>query len=216
MQQLSEFALREQLLNVSQQLAALGLNKGTSGNASVRCDSGFLVTPSGMKVEAMSSTSMVKMQWDGSFEANKKPSSEWRFHRDIMQSRPEINAVIHTHSMFATTLACLHKEIPPFHYMIAITGGDSIRCADYALFGSQALSDCALAALVERKACLLANHGMIALGRDLEDALAVCQEVENLCEQYWRTLQVGAPNLLTEEEMRAVFQQFKGYGNWAI
>ncbi len=164
----------------------------------------------------MSSTSMVKMQWDGSFEANKKPSSEWRFHRDIMQSRPEINAVIHTHSMFATTLACLHKEIPPFHYMIAIAGGDTIRCADYALFGSQALSDYALAALVERKACLLANHGMIALGRDLEDALAVCQEVENLCEQYWRTLQVGAPNLLTEEEMRAVFQQFKGYGNWAI
>ena len=156
------------------------------------------------------------MQWDGSFEANKKPSSEWRFHRDIMQSRPEINAVIHTHSMFATTLACLHKEIPPFHYMIAIAGGDTIRCADYALFGSQALSDYALAALVERKACLLANHGMIALGRDLEDALAVCQEVENLSEQYWRNLQVGTPNLLTEEEMRAVFQQFKGYGNWAI
>ena len=216
MQYLPESILREQLLKTSQQLAALGLNKGTSGNASVRCEGGFLVTPSGMKIEEMSSPSMVKMSWDGSFDANKKPSSEWRFHRDIMQNKPEINAIIHTHSMFATTLACLHKDIPPFHYMIAIAGGDTIRCADYALFGSQALSDHALAALIERKACLLANHGMIVLGRDLDDALAVTLEVENLCEQYWRTLQVGAPHLLTEAEMHAVFQQFKGYGNWAI
>ena len=216
MQYLSESMLREQLLKTSQQLAALGLNKGTSGNASVRCEGGFLVTPSGMKIEEMSSPSMVKMSWDGSFDANKKPSSEWRFHRDIMQNKPEINAIIHTHSMFATTLACLHKDIPPFHYMIAIAGGDTIRCADYALFGSQALSDHALAALIERKACLLANHGMIVLGRDLDDALAVTLEVENLCEQYWRTLQVGAPHLLTEAEMHAVFQQFKGYGNWVI
>ncbi len=216
MQYLSESILRDQLLKTSQQLVVLGLNKGTSGNASVRCEGGFLVTPSGMKIEDMSSTSMVKMSWDGSFDANKKPSSEWRFHRDIMQNKPEINAIIHTHSMFATTLACLHKDIPPFHYMIAIAGGDTIRCADYALFGSQALSDHALAALIERKACLLANHGMIVLGRDLDDALAVTLEVENLCEQYWRTLQVGAPHLLTEAEMHAVFQQFKGYGNWVI
>jgi len=216
MQYLSESILREQLLKTSQQLVVLGLNKGTSGNASVRCEGGFLVTPSGMKIEDMSSTSMVKMSWDGSFDANKKPSSEWRFHRDIMQNKPEINAIIHTHSMFATTLACLHKDIPPFHYMIAIAGGDTIRCADYALFGSQALSDHALAALLDRKACLLANHGMIVLGRDLDDALAVTLEVENLCEQYWRTLQVGAPHLLTEAEMHAVFQQFKGYGNWVI
>ena len=216
MQYLSESILREQLLKTSQQLVVLGLNKGTSGNASVRCEGGFLVTPSGMKIEDMSSTSMVKMSWDGSFDANKKPSSEWRFHRDIMQNKPEINAIIHTHSMFATTLACLHKDIPPFHYMIAIAGGDTIRCADYALFGSQALSDYALAALIERKACLLANHGMIVLGRDLDDALAVTLEVENLCEQYWRTLQIGEPHLLTEAEMHAVFQQFKGYGNWVI
>ena len=216
MQYLPESILREQLLKTSQQLAALGLNKGTSGNASVRCEGGFLVTPSGMKIEEMSSPSIVKMSWDGGFEANKKPSSEWRFHRDIMQNKSEINAIIHTHSMFATTLACLHKDIPPFHYMIAIAGGDTIRCADYALFGSQALSANALAALLERKACLLANHGMIALGRDLDDALAVTLEVENLCEQYWRTLQIGEPHLLTEAEMHAVFQQFKGYGNWVI
>ena len=213
---------RENLLNITQKLAQLGLNKGTSGNASVRCDGGFLVTPSGMAVEDMTPSSMVQMRFDGSFELQadsnaKKPSSEWRFHRDILASYPEINAVIHTHSMFATTLACLHKDIPPFHYMIAVAGGDTIRCAPYALFGSQALSDKALVALTDRKACLLANHGMIALGADLDDALAVTVEVENLCEQYWRILQVDAnPPLLSEVEMREVFQQFKGYGKWAI
>ena len=212
----------ENLLSISQKLAQLGLNKGTSGNASVRCDGGFLVTPSGMAVEDMTLSSMVQMRFDGSFELQadsnaKKPSSEWRFHRDILASYTEINAVIHTHSMFATTLACLHKDIPPFHYMIAVAGGDTIRCAPYALFGSQALSDKALIALTDRKACLLANHGMIALGADLDDALAVTVEVENLCEQYWRILQVDAnPPLLSEDEMREVFQQFKGYGKWAI
>lgn len=211
---------RENLLSIAQKLIETGLNKGTAGNASVRCQengkAGFLVTPSGMAVEDMSADSMVLMQLDGSFEPNKIPSSEWRFHRDILNNRPDINAVVHTHSMFATTLACLHKDIPPFHYMIAVVGGDTIRCGPYALFGSQALSDNALAALIDRKACLLANHGMIALGRDLDDALAVAVEVENLCEQYWRALQLGEPHILTEAEMREVFQQFKGYGKWAI
>lgn len=212
--------LAEQLLEVAQKLNALGLNKGTSGNCSVRCDDGFLITPSGMPVEEMTPASMVNMQFDGSFELQKesnakKPSSEWRFHRDILQSRPEVSAIVHTHSMFATTMACLHKEIPPFHYMIAVVGGDTIRCAPYALFGSQALSDKALTALIDRKACLLANHGMIALGRDLDDALAVTVEVENLCEQYWRLLQItDTPPLLDEAQMREVFQQFNGYGNW--
>ena len=207
---------REQLLKIAQKLIATGLNKGTAGNASVRCEGGFLVTPSGMAVENMTAASMVKMQFDGSYEAEKIPSSEWRFHRDILQSRTDVNAIVHTHSMFATTLACLHKDIPPFHYMIAVNGGDTIRCAPYALFGSQALSDNALSALQDRKACLLANHGMIALGRDLDDALAVTVEVESLCEQYWRALQIGEPHILTEAEMREVFQQFKGYGKWAI
>ena len=206
---------REQLLKIAQKLIATGLNKGTAGNASVRGEGGFLITPSGMAVEDMRAASMVKMQFDGSFEVEKIPSSEWRFHRDILASRADINAIVHTHSMFATTLACLHKDIPPFHYMIAVTGGDTIRCAPYALFGSQALSDNALAALIDRKACLLANHGMIALGRDLDDALAVVVEVENLCEQYWRALQLGKPHILSEAEMREVFQQFKGYGKWS-
>lgn len=214
--------LSEQLLKTNQKLAEFGLNKGTSGNCSVRSGDGFLVTPSGMPVDEMAPDSMVQMQFDGSFELQiesnaKKPSSEWRFHRDILASRLEINAVIHTHSMFSTTLACLHKDIPPFHYMIAVVGGDTIRCAPYALFGSQQLSDNALQALVDRKACLLANHGMIALGRDLEDALAVTLEVENLCEQYWRILQLNPnPPLLSEVEMREVFQQFKGYGRWSL
>lgn len=207
---------QDQLLKTSQDLVALGLNKGTSGNCSVRAADGFLMTPSGLDVEDMVSDSMVKMQLDGSAEAGKKPSSEWRFHRDILVSRPEINAVIHTHSMFATTMACLHKPIPPFHYMIAVTGGNSIRCAPYALFGSQALSDKALTALQDRKACLLANHGMIAIGANLEEALAITVEVENLCEQYWRLLQITPePPLLSEAEMRDVFQQFQGYGAWS-
>ena len=207
--------MREALLITAQQLINTGLNKGTAGNVSVRYDGGFLITPSGVPVDEMTADSMVHMQFDGRFAEGKKPSSEWRFHRDILQSRADINAIVHTHSMFATTMACLHKDIPPFHYMIAVVGGDTIRCAPYALFGSQALSDNALSALQDRKACLLANHGMICLGKDLDDALAVTVEVENLCEQYWRTLQIGEPHLLSEAEMRDVFQQFKGYGKWA-
>lgn len=207
-------ALRQQLLASAQQLADWGLNKGTSGNLSVRCQHGFLITPSGINVAAMDAMSMVHMQWDGSFEAGKKPSSEWRFHRDILQAQPNVQAVVHTHSTFATGLACLRKRIPAFHYMIAIAGGDSIECADYAVFGSQALSDNALLALGKRKACLLANHGMIAVGRDLPHALALALEVENLAEQYTRALQIGEPVLLGPAEMHEVYVQFKGYANW--
>jgi L-fuculose-phosphate aldolase len=207
-------ALREQLLTVSRRLSELGLNRGTSGNASVRDGDGFLVTPSGMTVEEMTPRDMVWMSFDGKAQGGRQPSSEWRFHRDILQARPEVGAVIHTHATFATTLACLHREIPPFHYMIAVAGGDTIRCAPYALFGSQALSDAALSALQDRKACLLANHGMIAVGRDLDQALSVAVEVETLCEQYWRALQAGEPQLLSDAQMAEVMEQFKGYGSW--
>lgn len=206
--------LREELLRISRQLSELGLNRGTAGNASVREDDGFLVTPSGMPVERMGPDSMVRMHMDGSVSGTGKPSSEWRFHRDILISRPEVNAVIHTHSMFATSIACLRKEVPPLHYMIAVVGGSNIRCAPYALFGTQALSDVALQALEGRQACLLANHGMIAVGESLERALAIAVEVETLCEQYWRTLQVGGPVLLSEQEMHEAMEQFKGYGSW--
>lgn len=206
--------LREQLLATTRKLSELGLNRGTAGNVSVRDGDGLLVTPSGMPVEAMTPHGMVQMDFDGKAHGSRPPSSEWRFHRDILARRPEVGAVIHTHSMFATTLACLRREVPSFHYMIALTGGDSIRCAPYALFGTQALSDAALAALQDRKACLLANHGMIALGCDLDDALAVTVEVETLCEQYWRTLQAGGPALLTPQQMAEAIEQFKGYGRW--
>jgi L-fuculose-phosphate aldolase len=206
--------MRAQLLGIAQQLSELGLNKGTSGNVSVRHEDGFLITPSGMNVTEMQTSSMVMMSMDGTPKSDGKPSSEWRFHRDIYQAKPHVGAVVHTHSMFATTLACLQKDIPPFHYMIAIAGGDSIPCAPYALFGTQALSDAAITVLKDRKACLLANHGMIAIGKDLKQALAITQEVETLCEQYWRALQIGEPYLLSKQEMAEVFEQFKGYGNW--
>jgi L-fuculose-phosphate aldolase len=211
---------REQLHSVSQQLCALGLNRGTSGNASIRVQSaegqlGLLITPSGMAVDKMALDDLVWMDFSGNVQGNRSPSSEWRFHVDIMRQKPEVKAVIHTHSMFATTLSTLRRDIPAFHYMIAMAGGDSIRCAPYALFGSQQLSDNALLALEQRKACLLANHGMIAIGESAEKALSITVEVETLCEQYLRVLQVGEPYILTEQEMAEVYEQFKGYGAWA-
>lgn len=207
-------SLNEQLLATARKLSQLGLNRGTAGNVSVRQGDGFLITPSGMAADVMTPRDMVWMGLDGTVQAERKPSSEWRFHRDILAARPEVGAVVHTHAMFATTLACLRREIPPFHYMIAVAGGDTIRCAPYALFGTQALSDAALQALQGRNACLLANHGMIALGPDLDAALAMTVEVEALCEQYWRVLQVGEPCILNAQEMRDVAEQFKGYGAW--
>lgn len=211
---------REQLLNISQQLYDSGLNRGTSGNASVRVSNddgqtGFLITPSGMAVDKMTLADMVWMDFAGNATGSSQPSSEWRFHLDILQQKPEVNAVIHTHSMFATTLSTLRRDIPAFHYMIALAGGDSIRCASYALFGSQQLSDYALLALQNRKACLLANHGMIAVGESLEKALRITQEVEILCEQYLRALQVGEPHILSQQQMLEVLDRFKSYGAWA-
>lgn len=211
---------REQLLYISQQLASLGLNRGTSGNVSIRVGNnlqqpGFLITPSGMPVDKMTPEDMVWMDFAGNTSGTRQPSSEWRFHLDILKNKPEVNAVIHTHSMFATTLSTFRRDMPAFHYMIALAGGDSIRCAPYALFGSQQLSDNAIAALQDRKACLLANHGMIAVGETLEKALSITVEVETLCEQYLRALQVGEPYILTHEEMLEVQERFKSYGAWA-
>ena len=207
--------LSQKLLETCQTLAKLGLNKGTSGNASIRGENGFLITPSGMAVEKMSPADMVWMDFSGNATGLRQPSSEWRFHLDILKNKLEVNVVIHTHSMFATTLSTFRRDIPAFHYMIALAGGDSIRCAPYALFGSQLLSDYAVIALQERKACLLANHGMITVGETLEKALNITKEVETLCEQYLRALQVGEPYILSEQEMQDVQEKFKGYGTWA-
>jgi len=208
------------LLKTSQDLVRLGLNRGTSGNASVRTynevgEAGFLITPSGIAVEDMAASDMVWMDFSGKVQGRKTPSSEWRFHLDLLAHKSQLNAVIHTHSMFATTLSTFQKDIPAFHYMIALAGGDSIRCAPYALFGSQQLSDYAIVAMQDRYACLLANHGLIAVGQNLEHALNITLEVETLCEQYVRALQVGEPHILSSQQMLEVQEKFKNYGSWA-
>jgi len=212
----SEATLRAALLHTVRSLAGRGLNRGATGNASARLfdEAGdmFLITPGGMDPADMAAESLVKMTLSGNAAGKYAPSSEWRMHRDILMNRPEINAVIHTHSTFATTLACMHLDIPPFHYMIAVAGGDTIRCAPYALFGSQELSDSAVEALKDRNACLLSHHGMIAIGQNLKQAASIAIEVESLCEQYWRILQMGTPILLSEHQMQEVLDKFKTYG----
>ncbi|MBA3058180.1 MAG: class II aldolase/adducin family protein [Gammaproteobacteria bacterium] len=207
-----EPALRQAMVAAARQLSAQGLNRGATGNIGVRCGASFLITPSGVPAEELTPEAMVAMDFSGATLDPGKPSSEWRFHRDILATRPDIGAVVHTHARFATALACLQREVPAFHYMIAVAGGDTIRCTPYAIFGSQELSSLALQALEDRKACLLGNHGMIALGVDLQDALAVAVEVESLCEQYWTALQLGQPNILSASQMQEVLEKFKGYG----
>jgi L-fuculose-phosphate aldolase len=210
----SERTARTQMVLTARRLDQLGLNRGSSGNIGVRCSGGFLVTPSGVSPALLRPAAMVLMDMDGAAKGPAVPSSEWRIHRDILFARQDVGAVVHTHSTFATTLATLRTEIPPFHYMIAVAGGDSIRCAEYALFGTQELSNFALAALEGRLACLLANHGLIALGRDLAEASSLAGEVESLCEQYWRALQIGSPHILSKADMSAVLERFKSYGQW--
>jgi L-fuculose-phosphate aldolase len=208
----TEQALRAQIIATAQEMNACGLNRGKSGNVSARCGDGFLVTPSGLAYEATRPEDIVAMTLDGAARGALAPSSEWRFHRALYASRPEVGAVVHAHSPFATTLACLGRDIPAFHYMVAVAGGNNIRCAGYATFGTQELADHALGALQGRKACLLANHGMIAVGASLRGALALAVEVEALCEQYWRALQIAPPNLLSDEEMEVVLAKFATYG----
>jgi len=204
--------LRAQLISTARAMQPAGLNRGTAGNVSVRSGEGFYITPTGMAYEALRDDDIPLMALDGTHTGKRKPSSEWRFHRDLYASRPEVGAVLHAHSPFAVSLACLRLGIPSFHYMIARFGGDSIRCARYAVFGSESLSAAAMAAMAERKGCLLANHGMLVAGRDLTEALALAIELEELCEQYWRASQLGSPVLLSADEMTEVLDKFKGYG----
>lgn len=204
--------LKAAVLECAQAMSACGINRGTAGNVSARHGDGFIVTPTGMDYAQAMADDMVFVHLDGAAEGERKPSSEWRFHRDIYTHRPEAGAIVHTHSPFATSLACLGIEIPAFHYMIARFGGDTVRCADYATFGTQALSDAMLKALEGRSACLMTQHGMTVFGRDLGQALAHAVELETLCEQYWRTLQIGKPRLLSPEEMLTVLEKFASYG----
>jgi len=209
----NESNLRSEMLIVAQKLVEFGLNRGTSGNVSVRLSaSTWLVTPSGVPVDALSTESMVLMDFEKGPLGDQCPSSEWRFHHDILMARSDVGAVVHTHSRFATSFSCLQQDIPAFHYMIAAAGGDSIRCSAYALFGSQELSDLALDAMKDRKACLLGNHGMISVGKDLHTAFALAVEVESLCEHYWTSLQLGKPNILSPKQMSEVLEKFKNYG----
>jgi len=206
-----EQELRQQLLDTSLRMVECGLNRGTAGNASVRCGSGMLITPSALPVSEMETESLVLMDLQGNVLQGGKPSSEWRFHSDILKARSEINAVLHMHPTFATTIACLRRNVPAVHYHVAVAGGGDIRCTPYSIFGEQKLSDYALEALHDRKACLLGNHGMIALGTDLNDAYSVAIEVEFLCEIFWRTLQAGKPNILTQQQMHEVQEKFVSY-----
>lgn len=209
---MNESLLPEQVAETARRSVALGLNQGTSGNVSARSREGFLITPSGRDMAALDAAEIVPLDMEGSFPAAMKPSSEWRFHRDLYAAFPEARAVVHAHSPFAVALACLRRDIPPFHYMVAMAGGTDIRCAAYATFGTQALSDAVLAALQGRRACLMANHGLLAWGRSLKGALALALEVEALCGQYLRASQAGEPVLLTAAEMAEVLEKFKGYG----
>jgi len=204
--------VRTELIATAQAMATAGLNKGTAGNLSVRAEDGFWITPTGMDYAALQVDDIPLVHLDGSWAGQRKPSSEWRFHRDIYRARPQAGAVLHAHSPYATSLACLRREIPPFHYMIARFGGDTVRCAAYATFGTQELSTAVLEALVERNACLLANHGMLAFAHDLKGVLALGIELEELCGQYWRACQLGAPVLLDAAEMAVVRDKFGSYG----
>ncbi|MBL8674105.1 MAG: class II aldolase/adducin family protein [Rhodospirillales bacterium] len=213
----SEAALRRQLIETCRSMNALGINQGKSGNASARLDAKrFLVTPSGVPYDRLRPVDIAVMTLDGTWFGPRRPSSEWRFHRDILAARPEAGAVVHTHGPLATSLACLGEGIPAFHYMVAAAGGDSIRCAPYATFGTQLLSDHALAALKDRRACLLANHGLIALGADLAAALALAVEVEALAGMYLRARVAGRPIILPRAEMRRVIALFATYGTPAF
>ena len=189
-----------------------GLNQGTSGNISARTDDGFVITASGIAYDRMEESHIVEMDLDGGYRGEFLPSSEWRMHLDIFAARADARAIVHTHSPCATALSCLGRDIPAFHYMIAAAGGNSLRCADYATFGTQELSDNMLVALEGRSACLLANHGMISFGANLRAAFALAVEVESLCRQYALACQLGEPIILDDAEMANVQERFKTYG----
>lgn len=207
-----DLAARRAIIDACLKMNASGLNQGTAGNISLRHGEGFLVTPSGIPYEAMRPEQVVPVGFDESYSGDWLPSSEWRMHFDIYATRPQAGAVVHTHSVHATALSCLRREIPPFHYMIAVAGGRTLRTADYATFGTRELSRAMLAALEGRSACLLANHGMICFGPTLDKALWLAGEIETLCRQYVIALTAGEPAILTDTQMDEVIARFGSYG----
>lgn len=211
-----DFDERRAIIDTCRKMNAVGLNQGTSGNASVRVNGGLLITPSGMDYDVMTPPDIVKIGITGRLLlGHRRPSSEWHFHCRVMEAMPRAGAILHTHSVNATALACLGRGIPAFHYMVGVAGGADIRCAPYATFGTEELADAVLAALDGRLACLMANHGMLVLGRDIEDAFKRAVEIETLAAQYLKALAVGEPNLLSADEMEVVLEKFKTYSGWA-
>lgn len=208
----AEYALRKEIIAACRRMDALGVNQGTSGNISVRWQTGLLITPSGLDYETMAPEDIVFLRMDGRHGGALKPSSEWRFHRDILRTRKDVNAVVHAHPVCCTALAMARREIPAVHYMIAAAGGPTIRCAPYATYGTETLSKHALAALKGRHACLLANHGLITCGPSLRKALWLAAEVETLAKQYIHALQLGEPHVLPDDEIARVIEKFKSYG----
>jgi L-fuculose-phosphate aldolase len=211
----AERSLRQAIIEKCRWMNASGLNQGTSGNISARHGSVMLITPSATPYEAMEPEMIAAMPLEGehgSWTGPLKPSTEWRFHLDIMKARPDVGAVVHTHSTFATTLAIARREIPSCHYMIAASGGNSIRCAPYATFGTSELSRHALAALDGRTCCLLANHGVIATGPTLDKAMWLAVEVETIAKQYYHSLLIGGPVLLSDAAVDETIGKFSTYG----
>lgn len=208
-----EAALRERMAQVMQAMDARGLNRGTSGNVSARCGDDMLVTPTGVPAGRLTAEHMVLIRPDGSSpEGALKPSSEWRMHKGILDRRPDVGAVVHCHSRHATILACAGLQIPPMHYMVAVSGGSSVPVAPYATFGSEELAATVVEALDGRYAALMANHGQIVAAPNLDFALAITEEVEEQAAVYWGTLAIGGPNLLSEDEMSRILQRFRSYG----
>lgn len=207
-----ERAKRQQIIDICLKMNATGLNQGTSGNVSLRHEGGLLITPSGRPYESLAPEDIVRLEMDGTANGRWAPSSEWRFHRDILAARPEVQAVLHAHPVHCTALAIMERGIPPVHYMVAVFGGEDVRCAPYALFGTQELSDHALAALEGRNACLLAHHGMIVAGRDLDHAWWLAVELETLARQYLACLPLGEPPRLSSAQIAETLERIAGYG----
>ena len=203
---------RRHLIETAVQMNRCGINQGTSGNLSIRHEGGMLITPSGMPYAALELADIVFVDGYGAHHGPRLPSSEWRIHHDIYQARADAAAILHAHPTDCAALACLNEPIPAFHYMVAVAGGRDIRCAPYATFGTQDLSNHVLEALQDRKACLMANHGLICLAGDLDKALALAIEVEQLAQTYLHCLSVGNPVILDDEEMDRVLLKFKSYG----
>ena len=207
-------ALRRGIIETCLEMNRSGLNQGTSGNVSHRIDGGMLITPTSLPYDEMQPEDIVEMAWDATYVGRRRPSSEWRFHRDILMNRPDVNVVLHTHSVYSTTLAVHGRGIPAFHYMVAVAGGTTVRCSPYACFGTQELSDHALTALQDRTACLLGHHGLIVLGETFAKTLWRAVEMETLAKMYVHAQAMGEPPVLGEAEMAQVIEQIsrQGYG----